>query len=108
MANYPQSTISLSDALTMELPYVTRVWAVPGLQVQNKVIPLDNANVARTFVMSHKDSKTCVGVTFTFEGNKGYYIGILKEYSELNIEILEKDFPELFKLTGNLFALWEE
>ena len=107
MASYHKDNISLSEALTMELPHVVRTWGVPGPQVQSKEIPV-NANVYHTFVMSHKDSKTCVGVMYTLQGERSVYSKSIAEYPVLDIEILEKDFPSLFKLTGNLSAFGEE
>ncbi len=107
MASFHKDNISLSEALTMELPHIVRVWDVPGLQVQDKDIP-GNADVDTTFVMSHKDSKTCVGVMYTVEGDKGSHMTTVAEYPALDIGKLEKDFPSLFKLTGRLYAFGEE
>ena len=103
MADYHEDNISLSKALTMELPHVTRVWDVPGIVIQDKDLP-ENAEVERTFVMSHKNSQTTVGVMYILSGDKGSYIGTVAKYSKLDIKQLEKDFPSLFKLTGNLYA----
>lgn len=107
MANFHKDNISLSEALTMDLPHVVRTWGVPGLQVQSKEIPA-NANVDHSFVMNHKDSKTCVGVMYTLQGERSVYMRSIAEYPKLDIEKLEKDFPGLFKLTGNLSAFGEE
>ena len=107
MASYHKDNISLYEAMTMKLPYVTRVWDIPGLQVQDKNIP-DNAKVDRTFVMNHTDSKTTVGVEYTLEGDKSCYMASVAEYPAFNLERLREEFPVLFKLTGNLYAFGEK
>jgi len=107
MASYHEYNISLTTAMTTDRPNTTRVWDVPGLEVQDKDIP-PTADVDRTFVMNHKDSKACVGVMYTLEGDKYSHMATVAEYPQLDIKKLEKDFPELFKLTGTLYAFGEE
>lgn len=107
MASYHKDNVSLSDALTMNLPHITRVWDVPGCNVRGKEIP-KNAKVSHTFVMSRKAGKTTVGIEYTLKGDPGCYMTSVIEYSELDIKQLEKDFPLLFKLKGHLYAFGEE
>lgn len=103
MTRFYKDNISLSEALTMELPDTTRVWDVDGLQVEYKDIP-KKAVVSRTFVQSHMKGSTSVEIMFTVAGKPGVFIDSVAVYPEFDLEKLKKDFPNLFKLTGSLCA----
>lgn len=103
MSSYYQENISLEQAMYMELPNNTRVWDVPGFQVKGKDIP-ENAVINRIFVESHLTGNTSVEAMFTVEGELGIFTASIAVYPEFDLEKLQKEFPNLFKLTGSLCA----
>lgn len=103
MASYHQENISLIEAMTMNLPYRTRVWHTPGLNIENTFLT-KNANVKSTFVMLPSNGSTVVGVEYTIEGDPATYINTTKQFPQLELEKLQKEFPKLFVLKGQLQA----
>lgn len=92
--------VRLEKAMTMELKQHFRTWQISGLPIEYKYIP-EGANVEYTIVMpNYERSIFSVGVQFT--SNKETYIYNVAEFSSL--EEMQKTFPHLFELEGDLYA----
>jgi len=88
--------IPLDDAMTREIPPRVRAWEVSGLHIEGQNIPEDLL-VSKTYVLKLSDSCWQVGIE-SVEG----LLKVLSEFSSL--EELQKQFPHLFELEGDLYA----
>lgn len=107
MASYYQKSVSLSNAMAVDIPYITRIWSVEGLQVQWKSLP-EKSHVNKTFVMKHADGNTTVGIEYTVEGFPATFMKSIAKFPQFNLDTLQKEFESLFQLTGNLYAFGEK
>lgn len=94
-------SVRLQQSMTIQLEHPFRVWSVHGLHIEDSDIPKD-ANVNATIVSRNLDGdRFVVGVDFT-TAQEEQYICTVAVFSDL--EELQKNFPHLFKLEGELYA----
>lgn len=101
MANYHKDNISLSEAMTMELNQLFRNWRTSGAQVPFDGLP-DNATWTGTSVSKDPDGKVGLHIHFTVPDESPFCVATIASFSTL--EELKEKFPNLFELTGYLFA----
>ena len=103
MVSYHRDKIKLQEAMTMELSYETRVWIVLGLQVEVKDIP-KNSTVKKTSVLMSHGKSGVVGIEVKIKEKMGWRY-IMRDVAVFSsLEELQKKFPKLFELEGNLIA----
>lgn len=101
MANYHKDNISLQEAMDMKLTQLFRNWRTSGAQVPFEESPT-NATRTGTCVSRDPDGKIGVHIHFTVPDESPFYVATIASFSTL--EELKEKFPNLFDLTGNLFA----
>ena len=104
MAYYRKSNISLEEAMSIEHHDISRVWVVSELKklkIQLPGLP-SNAKVLDTYVTKRADGNTFVGVHYTMGEDPTPY-NMSTKFPQFELDKLQKEFPDLFKLTGNLY-----
>ena len=97
-----QKNIRLLEAMTQSNDCQVRAWEVYGLHIDANNLPA-NAKVKKTFVFKFSEDQWQVGVEYTVEYNQKPEMVSIDEFSTL--KDLQKKYPQLFKLEGDLYAL---
>jgi len=99
MSCYAKKHISLKKGMLKKLNRRIRIWSIPGIQVNYNELP-PGAIPQSTFVMKNTSSNYMLRIEYDIE--KATHILTIGEFSSL--EELRKDYPQLFKKAGNLYA----
>ena len=99
MSCYVKKHISLKRGMIKPLNRRIRIWSIPGIQVNYNELPTE-AIPQSTFVMKNQNTSYMLKIEYDVE--KITHILTIGEFSSL--EELHKDYPQLFKKSGNLYA----
>ena len=58
--------------------------------------------------MKLNNGETNVGVQYTIDDDHVVYMKTVAKFDQFKLEELQKEFSELFKLTGNLYAFGDK
>jgi len=94
--------IRLHEAMKKANDCRIRAWEVYGLHIEVQDLP-KNAKVQKTFVFKIFEELWQVGIEYTIKGNSVPDKVSVAEFSTL--EELQKKYPQLFELDGDLYAL---
>ena len=94
--------IRLHDAMTKASNCRVRAWEVRGLHIEVQNLP-KNAKVKKTFVLKLFNDQWQVGIEYTTEADPKPSMDAIEEFSTL--EEVQRKYPQLFELEGDLYAL---